>query len=427
MISNHKIPGIGMRIVKSAVAMAICYLVNILRGGAGMVFYSQLAALWCIQMYRSNTMKNAIQRTIGTCIGAAYGLIYLTLYPPMANHVARPLYVEMTLVSICLLLVLYTTVLCNKRQASYFSCVVFLSIAVNHVSDVVPYLFVWNRFLDTMIGIAIGIAINDIHICINPDRDTLFVSGLDDTLLDEHEMLSPFSKVELNRMIDSGLKFTVSTIRTPASLIGPLRDVHLNLPVIAMDGAVLYDTKTNSYLNVHRMNPEITSIIAGMAAERSICWHANIIIDDVLIIYYDDMGDSVNSTMVNKLKVSPYRNYIRRDVPYGEGAVYIMLLDKSEKIEAFYNDLVAMDMTSHLRIVTYASKDYPGYSYIKVYNENASKTAMMEHLKERTGLDRIVTFGTIPEQYDVVIKEDDANEVVRRVRKLYEPFLIRRR
>lgn len=29
---------------------------------------------------------------------------------------------------------------------------VFLSIVVNHISDSNPYLFVWNRFLDIMIG-----------------------------------------------------------------------------------------------------------------------------------------------------------------------------------------------------------------------------------------------------------------------------------
>lgn len=71
------LPGIGMRIIKSAIAVAICYLINLLRGGSGMVFYSQLAALWCIQMYRSNTKNNALQRTVGTCVGAVYGLIYL--------------------------------------------------------------------------------------------------------------------------------------------------------------------------------------------------------------------------------------------------------------------------------------------------------------------------------------------------------------
>ena len=64
---------------------------------------------------------------------------------------------------------------------------------------------------------------------------------MDDTLLSEEQKLSPYSLVELNRMLADGANFTVSTMRTPASLIEPLRGVKLNLPVIAMDGAVMYD------------------------------------------------------------------------------------------------------------------------------------------------------------------------------------------
>lgn len=42
---NRSLPGIGMRIIKSALAVAICYLINILRDGNGIVFYSQLAGI----------------------------------------------------------------------------------------------------------------------------------------------------------------------------------------------------------------------------------------------------------------------------------------------------------------------------------------------------------------------------------------------
>ena len=157
-----------MRIIKSAAAIAVCYLVNMLRGGSGMVFYSQLAALWCIQIYKSNTRRNAVQRTVGTLVGAAFGLIYLLLYPEIR--------LEVLMVPVGVLLVLYATVILDKKQASYFSCVVFLSIVVNHALDVNPYIFVLNRLFDTIIGIVIGSIINNVHVCINPDRETLFVS-----------------------------------------------------------------------------------------------------------------------------------------------------------------------------------------------------------------------------------------------------------
>lgn len=421
-----RLPGIGMRIIKSALAIAVCYLINILRGGAGMVFYSQLAALWCIQMYRSNTIKNALQRTIGTCVGAIYGLGYLLLYPFMLESGASIEWLEMLVVPCFIILVLYTAVLLRKGQAAYFSCVVFLSIIVNHVGDLNPYLFVWNRFLDTMIGILVGIIVNDIRLCLHPDQHTLFVTGLDDTLLDQDEVLNSFSKVELNRMIERGLKFTVSTKRTPASLLEPMRDVQLKLPVIAMDGAVLYDTRKNAYLRVYVISPDTSQKLMHMIACEKMCWYANVIIDDMLVIYYGDMVDDTNLEMVEELKASPFRNYVKRPLPSDEDVVYFMLLDKADKIDSFYHLLQAEGYTEELRVVTYPSDDYPGYAYIKIYNKNATKDNMIKYLKQLTGLSDVVTFGTIPDQYDVLIREDDANAVVRNIRKRYEPIIRKR-
>ncbi len=106
-----------MRIVKSALAVAVCYLINELRNGQGMVFYSQLAALWCIQMYRSNTKGNAIQRSIGTVIGAVYGLIYLLINPIIIGADNRDSIWGNMLVSLMMIVVLYTTVLLKQQQA----------------------------------------------------------------------------------------------------------------------------------------------------------------------------------------------------------------------------------------------------------------------------------------------------------------------
>lgn len=423
--TNNKwhLPGLGMRIGKSAIAVFVCYLIDLCRGGQGMVFYSQLAALWCIQVYRSNTRQNAIQRSIGTIVGALYGLLYLLSYPVfLKNHTYEKAF-EAVVISAMIVLVLYTTVLLKKKQASYFSCVVFLSIVVNHVSDINPYLFVWNRFLDTMIGIAVGILINDIKPCLHPDRETLFISGLDNTLLNQKEMLNAFSKVELNRMIDNGMQFTISTMRTPAALLEPMKDVRLKLPVIVMDGAALYDIRKHSYLRVYVISSDTSQRLMQLILQEKMCWYANVIIDDMLVIFYGDKEDSVNTSMIQKLRVSPFRNYVHRPLPAGENVTYFMLLDREEKIAAFYALLEKEGFTQELKIITYPSKDYPGYSYIKIYNKNATKENMILYLKQMTGLQQVVTFGTVAGQYDVVLRENDANEVVRNVRKRYEPLI----
>ena len=413
------VPPIGMRIIKSAVAILLCYLVSFLRDNNGIVFYSQLAALWCIQVYVENSRKNASQRLIGTVIGALYGLIYL-LIRNWVGGIDKVF--DAFFISAFIVVILYTTVLIRKKQASYFSCVVFLSIVVNHVTDVNPYLFVWNRFLDTVIGIIIGVGVNLMSLPRDRRKDILFLSGLDDTLLSREDNMSDYSRIELNRMLDDGMNFTIVTMRTPASLMTPLRDVRLKLPVIAMDGAVLFDIYEKRYLRVYVISQDKSSRIRSLIRSEGLTCFTNVVIDDMLVIYYDKSEDDVHNQLIRELRRSPYRNYVDRPYPEDEDVVYFMLLHPTPLIEAFYKKLEDAGITEELKVLKYASDDYPGYSYIKIYNRNATKENMIQYLQKMTGLSQIVTFGTIPGRYDVVVRPGDTNKVVHMLKKLYEPF-----
>lgn len=427
LLTQRSIPPIGLRIIKSGIAVALCFCIAYFRGNEGIVFYSLLSALWCIQVYRTNTRKNAIQRFSGTVIGALYGLLFLLVLERIG--IAKPEWVEQesaffflqaVMVSVLTILVLYTTVLVHKKQASYFSCVVFLSIVVNHITDVNPYFFVWNRFLDTCIGIAVGIFVNDFSLPLKRKKDILFISGLDGTLLNENSNLTDYSKVELNRMLDEGLQFTISTMRTPASLMEPVRDIHLNLPVIAMDGAVLYDMKEKMYKKVYVISADTSQKIMDVIRKAGMQCFVNIIVDDMLVIYYSESEDPVYRNLVTTLRRSPFRNYVKRIPPKEEDVVYFMLLDKKDRMERFYEQLIQKGWQQELKILKYDSRQYSGYSYIKIYNKNASKKHMMEYLKQMTNMENTITFGTIPGQYDVLVKEGDSNQVVHRMKRYFE-------
>lgn len=62
-----KLPKIGMRIVKSALAVFVCLLIDRLRGG--MPFYAAIAAILCMQPDVANSLKTAANRVIGTLVG----------------------------------------------------------------------------------------------------------------------------------------------------------------------------------------------------------------------------------------------------------------------------------------------------------------------------------------------------------------------
>lgn len=156
-----------------------------------------------------------------------------------------------------------------------------------------------------------------------------------------------------------------------------------------------------------------------METQKLNCF-SNVIMDDCLLIFYNELKNEAEKLMFDRLHVSPYRNYVKAPVPEHTRVVYFMLLDTTEKMQAFYHLLKNKEYDKSLKILFYPSKDYPGYSYIKIYNQNAQRENMLFYLKEMTGLEKTVTFGTIEGRYDITVKRNDTSQVARTLRRMYE-------
>lgn len=115
------IPPIGLRIIKTGIAVFLCYLVSIFRGEQGYVFYSQIAAIWCMQTYIKNSKKMAGIRFIGTVIGAIYGLFVIVVANSETTIIKT--YEDLLhalFISIIVMFIIYTTVIIKQPKASFF-------------------------------------------------------------------------------------------------------------------------------------------------------------------------------------------------------------------------------------------------------------------------------------------------------------------
>lgn len=416
MKAGFRLPPVGSRIIKSAVGVLLCWCVYLLRGRTGIPFYSMLAALWCIQPYINKTMSMALQRTIGTFIGAAFGLITIVLEIYAFNIYDQPL--GFLIVALMIIPVIYTTVLIKRPNASYFSCVVFLSITVIHMTDENPFMFVLNRVLDTFIGIAVGMLVNSARLPRRRITDTLFTAELDDMLSPISEQLTPFSKVEINRMLSEGLNFTLVTMRTPASLMDIVSDVELKLPVVVMNGAALYDFRNNSYVKAYIISGDTCEKARNIINNAGMNVFTNALCDDSLVIYYDRLENEAEKAIFTSLKKSPYRNYINRKPQPEDRVIYLMTVDQSDRISALYDQLVHSEVGQLLKMITYPSQDYPGYSYIKIYNRNAGKQHMTEILCREYGIEKCSTVAANGSR--------SMNSIARNLKHSFEPLIFKR-
>ena len=410
------LPHIGMRIIKSALGVLLCFVIYLIRGKQGTPFYSALAVLWCIQNQTRNTFVNALQRTIGTGIGALYGLVYILAkmgLPDVGDGILHYLLISVTLIPI-----IYSTVVIQQKKASYFSCVVFLSIVVNHLMDENPYVFVLNRTLDTLIGIFVGLVLNTVHIHGKLDRNKLFVMDLDRAMDGFSGGLTSYSQVSIKNMLEEGANITFMTMRTPAGFLEGMPDVKPKLPIIAMGGAILYDIKENRYPKVYVISSEQAGNIEQFIENRGFNVFTTVILEDVLIIYYNDLKNDAEKDIYRKMHKSPYRNYLNKTRPVEQAALYMMCIDKTDRIEQLLKEIWNCKIYDELKIMSYPSDEYKGYSYIKIYNKNASVKNMIDYIKNQAGTSGVVTFSD-SKRDSAAFHYPECNQIIRKVHHMF--------
>ena len=97
-----------------------------------------------------------------------------------------------------------------------------------------------------------------------------------------------------------------------------------------------------------------------------------------------------------------------------------MVIDKTERIERLYADMMQEEFCKNLKVITHPATECEGCSLLKIYNKNASKENMIDYLKSQLGIEKTVTFGTIEGKYTHLIRPGDFNRVVKWMKKEYE-------
>lgn len=146
---------IGMRAVKTVVAVGICLLTFQFLGLEGDIngIQAALGAVICMKSSLQNTLRTGVDRTIGTVIGSALGVLFLLLSGMLPGYLLGAFGILGTL------LIIY---LCNvfRLQASVpISIVVFLIILIAK-RDIPPVYYGAVRLAETVFGIFVAYMTN---------------------------------------------------------------------------------------------------------------------------------------------------------------------------------------------------------------------------------------------------------------------------
>ncbi|MCU6713243.1 HAD family hydrolase, partial [Paenibacillus sp. J5C_2022] len=85
----------------------------------------------------------------------------------------------------------------------------------------------------------------------------LFVTDLDGTLLNDKQEIDVETIEILNQLIEKGLNFSIATARSIESVRELIKELHLKLPIILINGVFILDTNTNQYIQSNYLSNQL--------------------------------------------------------------------------------------------------------------------------------------------------------------------------
>jgi len=250
---------------------------------------------------------------------------------------------------------------------------------------------------------------------------TLYITDLDGTFLTAGSKLSHNTKDKLIKLLDDGLLFTVSTLRSIESIKHIFDGVNLNLPIITRNGALLIDFKTKKKLDLTDIPSSIKNeLIKNIETIGS----APVILtyNEKEITYFkEDVNEGTawfynSSRFVYGQAVEKYTNI---DAIIDEEWIGITVIDKLEQLQKL-RYVLEDKFKSDLNVNITESIETPDHHWLTINSIKASKSNGIKYLKEVCGYEdhKIVSFGDQPvdiamfEVSDLSVAVENAHEDV---------------
>ncbi|MCM1223022.1 MAG: aromatic acid exporter family protein [Lachnospiraceae bacterium] len=148
---------VGWRTGKTVIAVFLCFLIDTIRANS-VPFYAAIAAILCIQKNFDDSLKIALTREIATIVGGIFGMAVL-LFENGVYCIPNDLLRYLAL-SILLIPLINFSVWIKQENGTFLMCVVFLCITATRGNGESPFAFGINRIIDTTIGIAVALLVN---------------------------------------------------------------------------------------------------------------------------------------------------------------------------------------------------------------------------------------------------------------------------
>lgn len=228
-----------------------------------------------------------------------------------------------------------------------------------------------------------------------PQTRTLYVSDMDGTLLNQQSVLSETTIKKLNSLIESGAMFTVATARTPATVVGLMKQVNANLPFIVMAGCAMWDNKRQEYASTRiicRNDIQKFINIFERHGNNPFLYYKH---GNQIIVRHSDQLSEEEHEFIDPRVTGPLKKLITVDKLSAEDStdelMLIFSMGKFKELRAIADEIDREGISYTYNCYHDIFNDDEGF--IDIYTKGTTKAEAIKELAAEVGAERIVVFG----------------------------------
>ncbi len=190
------------------------------------------------------------------------------------------------------------------------------------------------------------------------------------------------------------MNFTIATARSAATIETILRDISFPMPVILMNGVLIYDIPSKHYINIEYLPAQSLPFIHKVLKDCQLTGFMYEIKDHVQSTYYERLETKALRDFYEE-RVNKYQKPFRQVSDFSAAdtghIIYFALLDSKERLDTACQIL----KTNSDIAVAYYKDIYSGDGlwYLEISSTNATKYNAVQYLRNKYHYDTIIGFG----------------------------------
>ena len=224
-------------------------------------------------------------------------------------------------------------------------------------------------------------------------KKILYVSDLDGTLLGKNAQISSSSVQVLNKLIAEGMNFSAATGRSKETAMKVLEVLDLKIPVILLNGVLVYDMAEKKYINAESMKPGTAAACIEILRKYGLFGFIYRMDGEEVSVSYESAESEANREYYevrSRNYSNPFIKVSRMEDACAENTISITLRAREEELRPAYEKIRLLPGTE----CVLCRDDYSDkYFFLECFSSDAAKGNGVRFLKRTFGFEYAVGFG----------------------------------